>query len=260
MQLLHYTDRVARVKLPLIPSFVRWLYVDMLRGKVRRKHGIFMFVALPGEGKTMSMVAHMERYRKDCEKRGLDCVIATNFTYRHNDYYISHWSDMVRISKECYKKNVRCVIALDEIHVTFDSSDWKHFPAEILAMLSFNRKYGLQFLCSSQIYERIPKKIRDIANFTIICKNVFRADRWFRCYYFEKGDYEAKFEGKRKKAKFIREFIADDEFYGLYDTLEQIDIMTDNASREKDLREKAFEVLFGDGNDGDEREESEGWL
>jgi ATP-dependent Clp protease ATP-binding subunit ClpX len=248
MKLVSYTRRLGRRKLPLLLSFFRWLYIDLLRGKVRRKHGIFMFVALPGEGKTMSMVAHMERYRKECVKKGVDCVIASNFTYKHNDYYISHWSDMVAVAKECYKNNVRCVIALDEIHVTFDSSDWKSFPAEILAMLSFNRKYGLQFLCSSQIYERIPKKIRDIANFTIICKNILRADRWFRCYYFEKGDYEAKFEGKKKKAKFVREFIADDDFYRLYDTLEQIDVMTENASREKDLKQKAFEILFEDRN------------
>jgi predicted house-cleaning noncanonical NTP pyrophosphatase (MazG superfamily) len=158
---------------------------------------------------------------------------------------------MVEVSKRSYKDKVRCLIALDEIHVTFDSAEWKSFPAEILAMLSFNRKYGLQFLCSSQIYERIPKKVRDIANFTVICKNILRADRLFRCYYFEKSDYEAKFEGKKKRAKFIKEFIADDNFYALYDTLEQVDIMIESAKKEKDLKQKAFELLFDSPNEED---------
>ena len=237
------------LKLPLYLSFIRWIIVDFLRGVPKRKFGIFQFVALPGEGKTMSMVAHLERYREEMKKANLPYAIATNFSYKHNDFYISHWTDMVRISKECYKNHINCVIAIDEVHVTFDSTDWKNFPAEILAMLSFNRKYGLEFLCSSQIYERIPKKIRDIANYTVICKNIGHFNRLFRCYYFKKADYESQFEGKKKKANYIKEFIADDKMYSLYNTLEQIDMMTASAKKEKDLQQKAFEILFGNRSD-----------
>ncbi len=243
--------RVTSLKLPLWLSFARWILVDFLRGKTKRKFGIFQFVALPGEGKTMSMVAHMERYRKEFTEKKKPFVIASNFSYRYNDYFIDHWSDMVTIAKDCYKKKIPCLIAIDEIHVTFDSSDWKNFPPSILAMLSFNRKYGLEFICSSQIYERIPKKIRDIANYTVICKNIGHFDRLFRCYYFPKADYEAQFEGKKKKAQYIKEFIAGDDFYALYDTLEQVDIMTANAAREKTLQEKAFDILFR-GSENDE--------
>lgn len=242
----------SSLKLPLWLSFGRWIIIDFLRGKAKRKFGIFQFVALPGEGKTMSMVAHMERYRKEFTAKKQPFVIASNFSYKYNDYFIDHWSDMVTIAKDCYKKKIPCLIAVDEIHVTFDSSDWKNFPPSILAMLSFNRKYGLEFICSSQIYERIPKKIRDIANYTVICKNIGHFDRLFRCYYFPKSDYEAQFEGKKKKAQYIKEFIADDEFYSLYDTLEQVDIMTAQASKEKTLQEKAFDILFGGSqNDND---------
>lgn len=240
-----FMSRITSLKLPLWLSFVRWIIVDFLRGKSKRKFGIFQFVALPGEGKTMSMVAHMERYRKEFTAQGKPFVIASNFSYKYNDHFIGHWSEMVTIAKDCYKKKVPCLIAVDEVHVTFDSADWKNFPPSILAMLSFNRKYGLEFICSSQIYERIPKKIRDIANYTVICKNIGHFDRLFRCYYFPKSDYEAQFEGKKKKAQYIKEFIADDDFYALYDTLEQVDIMTANAQKEKTLQEKAFDILFG---------------
>lgn len=245
VKLLLHIKRLAVKKLPLYLSFVRWVYIDLLRGKKRRVFGIYQFVALPGEGKTMSMVAHMERYIKECVEKGQKYVIATNFKYQKNDYFIEHWTDMVRISHECYKNKIPCLVAIDEVHITFDSSDWKNFPAEILAMLSFNRKYGLQFLCSSQIYERIPKKIRDIANWTVICKNVGHFDRLFRCYYFPKSDYESQFEGKRKRAKLVKEFIADDKFYSLYDTLEQVEMMVDKSKKEEGLRQQAFDILFG---------------
>lgn len=240
-----FMNRITSLKLPLWLSFFRWIVVDFLRGKMKRKFGIFQFVALPGEGKTMSMVAHMERYRKEFTEKKQPFVIASNFSYKYNNYFINHWSDMVTIAKDCYQKKIPCLIAIDEIHITFDSSDWKNFPPAILAMLSFNRKYGLEFLCSSQIYERIPKKIRDIANYTVICKNIGHFDRLFRCYYFPKSDYEAQFEGKKKKAQYIKEFIAGDDFYALYNTLEQVDMMTAQAAKEKTLQEQAFDILFG---------------
>lgn len=240
-----FLRKFARLKLPLWLSFFRWIIIDFLRGKTNKKFGVFQFVALPGEGKTMSMVAHMERYRKEFTAKGQPFVIASNFSYKYNDYFIDHWSEMVTISKNCYKQKIPCLIAIDEIHVTFDSTDWKNFPPSVLAMLSFNRKYGLEFLCSSQIYERIPKKIRDIANYTVICKNIGHFDRLFRCYYFRKDDYESQFEGKKAKADYIKEYIADDEFYSLYDTLEQVDIMVGQAEKEKTAQQKAFEVLFG---------------
>lgn len=240
-----FIRRFSEIKLPLYLSFVRWIIIDFLRGAPKKKFGIFQFVALPGEGKTMSMVAHIERYRAEFDKQKKPYVIATNFAYKYNDYFINHWSDMVRISKDCYEKKIPCLIAIDEVHITFDSADWKNFPPEILAMLSFNRKFGLEFLCSSQIYERIPKKIRDIANYTVICKNIGHFDRLFRCYYFKKADYESQFEGKKKKANYIKEYIADDKMRNLYNTLEQVEMMTENAKKEKDLQQRAFEMLFG---------------
>lgn len=241
---------LKRLKLPLYLSFVRWLAIDALRGKERRFWGVYQFVALPGEGKTLSMVAHMERALKD----NPDLLVATNFHYRRQHYQIDHWSDIITVALEARKLGRPCIVAMDEIHVTFDASDWRKFPPELLALLSFNRKFSLQFLCSAQIYERIPRKIRDIANYTVICKNVWKADRYFVNYYFEKNNYEASFAGKRAKAEFIRDFVADDDLYSLYDTLEQVENMTAKAKEEEEKKKAAFDMLFGP--DGDEEPES----
>ncbi|MBS6953451.1 MAG: hypothetical protein KH230_09460 [Enterocloster asparagiformis] len=228
-------------------SVIRWVVVDFLRAKPKKFWGIYQFVALPGEGKTLSMVAHMERCRKEL---GADRLyIATNFYYARQDVQIVHWLDMVKAAKYANDHGMYCIIAFDEIHVTFDSSDWKSFPPEMLALLSFNRKYGMQFLCSSQIYDRIPRKVRDIANYTVICKNTLGLDRHFVNYYFTKANYDATFSGKRKRAEFIRTYVAGDELYGLYDTLAQVDRMVEDASVEKRKREDAIELLFGKSGD-----------
>lgn len=247
----HFVNILAKPKsLPKFLNFIRWLMIDFLRAKKPRFWGIYQFVAMPGEGKTMSMVAHMERA---LEKQP-DLLIGTNFNYKHQHYQIEHWSDMIKLANEARRLNRSCIVALDEIHITFDSANWQSFPPEMLALLSFNRKVSLQFLCSSQIYERIPKKVRDIANYTVICKNFMGSDRWFFNYYYHKADYEATFDGTKKKAQFIKDFIADDAMYALYDTLEQIDNMKLKAGEEKKRREEAFELLFGKDNDREEVE------
>lgn len=231
----------------LIPDFLRWVWVDLLRGRKKKTFGIYQYIALPGEGKTMSMVAHMERWRKDMISRKKDYIIATNFYYAYENESIEHWLDIVRIAKEAYNKGVSVLIAMDEIHVTFDSSEWKDFPAELLAVLSFCRKYDLQFLVSAQIYERIPKKIRDIAKYTVVCENFMHLDRLFINYYYEKDAYDTEFadtKGKKKKSKFTRRFVAGDDFYELYDTKQQVDRMVSDAKEEKKRREEASVILY----------------
>lgn len=244
-----WVDKLASKEIKFIYfDFLRWVLVDWIRGRRGIQFGIYSFVALPGQGKTMSMVAHMERYRAKMDKASKAYVIVTNFSYAHADYIITDWLELVKISNDCYKKNLPILVAWDEIHVTFDSSDWKDFPSELLAILSFVRKYGMEFLCSAQIYERIPKKIRDITNFVVVCKNIWRKDRLFRNYYYEKENYEMDFsdtKGKKQKAKFIREFVASDKFFELYDTRQQVERMVDSAKEEKKKREEAAVVLFG---------------
>lgn len=248
-----FVDKLASFKIKNIYlNFLRWILVDWIKGRRHVQFGIYQFIALPGEGKTMSMVAHMERFRAKMEKLGKPYIIATNFNYKYQNFRIDDWVDIVKIANYCYKNNIQLLVSMDEIHVTFDSSEWKDFPPQLLAVLSFVRKYGMEFLVSAQIYERIPKKIRDIANFTVVCKNVLRKDRLFKNYYYEKSDYEMNFEdtkGKKKKSKFMRQFVADDVFFSLYDTKEQIDRMVSDAKEEKKKRDEATLVLFGGGGD-----------
>lgn len=231
---------IKEFPLPVFLDFLRWVVIDIIRRKKNRIWGIYQFVALPGEGKTMSMVHHIQRM-KDKDPR---LMVFTNFNYKFEDGKISHWIDMIRFAKLAREQGRSCILAIDEIHITFDSADWQNFPPEMLALLSFNRKYGCQFICSSQIYERIPKKVRDIANYSVICKNVWQRDRLFVNYFFTKSNYDDKFAGKKSKAEFLLHYVASDKMYSCYDTLEQVDNMMLDAKKEKDKRVEAFDLLY----------------
>lgn len=233
--------RLISLKLPVQISFVRWLLIDLIRGKNRRFKDIYQFVGLPGEGKTISMVAHINRALDN----NPDLIVATNFHYCRESASIGHWMDIIKVALDAHKQDRPSLIAIDEIQNTFDASEWRSFPPALYSLLSFNRKLNMQFLCSAQIYERIPAKIRQLANYTVICKNVWKADRYFINYYFEKNNYESNFAGKRKKAEFIREFIADDALYASYDTFEQVQAIKGKAEEEKNKKQEALDLLFG---------------
>lgn len=241
MRQKHLIKRLISLKLPLHVSFIRWIMIDLIRGKNRRFKDIYQFVGLPGEGKTISMVAHINRALDN----NPDLIVATNFHYKREKFAITDWTDIITVALDAHKQGFPSLIAIDEIQNTFDASDWRSFPPALYTLLSFNRKLNLQFLCSAQIYERIPAKIRQLANYTVICKNVWKADRYFVNYYFEKNNYESNFSGKRKKAEFIREFIADDALYNSYDTFEQVQAIKGKAEEEKDKRKEALDLLFG---------------
>lgn len=242
------TGRLIDLKLPLYLSFLRWLLVDFLLAKQTRFMGIYLYVGMPGEGKTLSMVAHIRR----AKAAHPDLIVATNFHCVYEDAAILHWTDIINVALDAHKRKRPCLVAVDEIQNTFDATDYKNFPVALYTLLTFNRKLELQFLCSSQIYDRTPSKIRALANYVVICKNVGKRDRLFRNYYFEKNNYESVFEGSRKKADFLRQYIADDELYASYDTFEQVQAVKGKAEDEKAMREYAMGLIFGGGDDADD--------
>ncbi|MCT4606651.1 MAG: zonular occludens toxin domain-containing protein [Marinisporobacter sp.] len=209
---LWFLWRVTKIKLPFILDLFRWILIDILRGKRKALWGIYIFVANPGEGKTLSMVQHIEERKKADPMLN----VYTNFNYKGETGAIRCWQDIVRADRNC-------IIAIDEAHLTFESTDYRNFPPEMLAQLSLNRKLRKQFICSTQRYERINKNFRDLANYVVLCKNHLKLDRWFTRYYFPKSNYEAQFDGKKAKAEFVKPYIASDDLYRKYDTLQLVE-------------------------------------
>lgn len=231
---------LVKLKLPKVLSFIRWVIVDFLRVKPPEFWGIYCYVALPGEGKTMSMINHINTVKK----RNPDVLVATNCGYRYQDIPINDWTDIVKFSRYCESHHRPFIIALDEIHCLFDASDWKSFPQVLQVILSQNRHLNMQFLCTAQRYDRIPTKVKAIANYIVICKNILKLDRFFMNYYFPQQDYEDRFSGKRKKAEYICTYVADDSLYHCYNTKEMVDMLVDSEIVEKKKREESLQSYY----------------
>ncbi|AQR93358.1 hypothetical protein [Clostridium saccharoperbutylacetonicum] len=211
-------------KLPLFLDFFRWCVVDILRGKQYPVWGIYMFVAKPGNGKTISMTEHIERVRKEHP----DIKVYSNFNIKGQDGKITCWKDIVEAPDNC-------IIAIDEIHMIFGSINYADFPIEMLGEITQNRHSRKQFITSTQDYDLVNLNFKRVCNFVVLCKNFWGLDRLFINYYFDRGIYESKnFQCDKRKAEFMRMFVASDDTYSRYDTLEKIQGMV-NEIEHKDI-------------------------
>ena len=60
-------------------DFLKWVIIDILQGKKSALWGIYIFVANLGQGKTLSMVKHIEEERR----RNPQLKVYTNFDYKN---------------------------------------------------------------------------------------------------------------------------------------------------------------------------------
>lgn len=222
-------DRVERLLLkpkylPLFIDFFRWIIVDILRGKDYPIWGIYIFVAKPGNGKTISITEHIVKVLKEHPQ----IKVYTNFNYVGQDGVIECWEDIVNAPDNC-------LICVDELHMLASSGGYEKFPIELLGEITQNRHTRKQFVTSTQDYDLISVNFKRVCNYVVLCKNVWGLDRLFQNHYFDRGAYESKsFMANIKKCNFSRYFVASDDTYKRYNTLEKISNMVktlDNGDR-----------------------------
>lgn len=108
----------------------------------------------------------------------------------------------------------------------FGSISFQDFPIEILGEITQNRHSRKQFITSTQDYDFVNVNFKRVCNYIVLCKNYWGLDRLFFNYYFDRGVYESKgFLCNLKKCNFTRIFVAGDDTYARYDTLEKISSM-----------------------------------
>lgn len=170
------------------------------------------------------MTEHIERVRKEHP----DIKVYSNFNIKGQDGKITCWKDIVEAPDNC-------IIAIDEIHMIFGSINYADFPIEMLGEITQNRHSRKQFITSTQDYDLVNLNFKRVCNFVVLCKNFWGLDRLFINYYFDRGIYESKnFQCDKRKAEFMRMFVASDDTYSRYDTLEKIQGMV-NEIEHKDI-------------------------
>lgn len=117
-------------------------------------------VGLPGEGKTL-LAVHLSRDYH---------VVAANFEIllepdQEFVRVITH-QDILNFFREYYlNPERRAALIVDEANVVMPARLWERLPVEFLYMLSQTRKRALDFIYTTQSFNRVDKVLREITTY-----------------------------------------------------------------------------------------------
>lgn len=243
----------------VLPLFVKDIFIN--DWSVFRGYGFWCFAGLGGSGKTLSMVNHLIKIKKRYKDVKIltnfdfkysdgkiesweDLINTTNFKVfsisekkynkylKYNIYKESDlWIDINVNSKDennffdltwNVRKNCGVVFGFDEIHLTFESTNWQSAPCNVLDYISQQRKFHKQILATSQVFTRIDKKLREQTNFVIECHSFFLGrliiNKKFRTTEYITNDEKLDRGSRKRRVKSRISFIAYDRIRNSYDT------------------------------------------
>lgn len=200
-------------------DLLRYLYIDLCRRKTKKftAYGFTIFVGRQGGGKTISMVQYLNNIHLKYPK----CLIVTNFKYKYADRNMTDWRDFFDVRNGLDG----VVFAIDEIHSEYSSDSWKDFPETLLSEISQQRKQHIKIVCTSQVYKRIAKPIRDQAFTIVTCHTYFK--RLVRTKEYDAAEYDDHIGGGYTLSKGIKAlskkwYVQSDYLRKSYDTYEKI--------------------------------------
>ncbi len=204
-------------------NFLKWKLIDCYRllkyGKKFDEYGCTFYVGRQGSGKTTAMAEYLEFYIK---KKYPKCLILTNFNYKNQTAPFTGWHDFFNVRNGLDG----VVFAIDEIQNEFNCNDWKDFPESLLSEITQQRKQKIKIICSSQVFTRVAKQIREQAFEVVECRTIAKRWTFLRCFDGEEynrvidiNDPEIKFKVPRL---WRRSFIMTDYIRSLFDTDEKI--------------------------------------
>lgn len=219
MENKRYTERSFWVKLAMfffmkVKDAYRSYKLDF---KEFKEYGMTMYCGRQGAGKTMGMTTYLESMRKKYP----DALIITNYGYIHETQAFKDWNDFFEV-----KNGTKGVIfAIDEIQNEFSSSAWKNFPESLLTEVTQQRKQRVKIVCSSQIFTRVAKPLREQCMEVVDCFTI--GERWTFMRCFDAVEYNKTIDsptGKEKLRRLYRKsFIQDNHIRSLYDTYKKIE-------------------------------------
>ena len=118
-----------------------------------KPYGVHMIAGKQGSGKTVTVTYLLLKY-KDMYPQ---LRIKTNFNYRYEDGAIEHWKDLVNSNNGTFGE----IDVIDEIQNWFSSMQSKDFPPEMLTEITQQRKQRKMIICTSQVFGRVGKPIRE---------------------------------------------------------------------------------------------------
>jgi len=244
---LRYIKKIERKKGTLgvvrEPFFLKKIYIDFPHRLVKdflerdpeefREFGVRFICGEQGSGKTVFLT----KYLLDLKKKYPKLKIQTNYNFRYEDEKIRHWKDLIERSNGIYGY----VNVLDEVQNWFNSLASKDFPPEMMTEISQQRKQRKLFLCTSQVFGRVAKPIREQAMLVYEPFTLFGCITFVRAYkpYFDDTGTLIK-----KKPRGFWFFVHDDTIRNSYDTYRKVEEMTKVGFKdeEKQIRSGTLRV------------------
>lgn len=206
----------------LMSQLIYWKFKD-INDAIKNKpklhlYGIWLFVGLYGQGKTMALTEYLDRMRA---LYGDAVIIITNYFYKGQDEHLAHWDQLLKV----YDKPV--IFAYDEIQNDFNSRDYESFPVELLTMLTQNRKgHGKQIIGTAQRFTRVDKVFRELCQQVVTCNTIF--GRLTSTKYYDWEDYETLINTPQInkkiniKPKMTYRFVQTDKLRDQYDSFQTL--------------------------------------
>ncbi|NLZ53819.1 MAG: hypothetical protein GX892_11890 [Thermoanaerobacteraceae bacterium] len=236
---LRYVKKIKRKKGSLgrvkKHSILRRIYIDFPYRLLRdiferdpdefREFGVRFICGEQGSGKTVFLT----KYLLDLKKKYPKLKIQTNYNYMHEDEKITHWKDLIERSNGIYGY----VNVLDEVQNWFNSLASKNFPPEMMTEISQQRKQRKLFLCTSQVFGRVAKPIREQAMLVYEPFTLFGCLTFVRCYkpYFDDTGALVK-----KVPRGFSFFVHTSEIRESYDTFKKVQEMSKIGFKSEELQ------------------------
>lgn len=236
---LRYVKKIKRKKGNLgrikKNSILRRIYIDFpyrfIRDKLEmdpeefQEFGVRFICGEQGSGKTVFLT----KYLLDLKKKYPKLKIQTNYNFKYEDDKIRHWKDLVERTNGIYGY----VNVLDEVQNWFNSLASKDFPPEMMTEISQQRKQRKLFLCTSQVFGRVAKPIREQAML------VYEPFTIFGCLTFVKA-YKPYFDDTgaliKKKYRGFQFFVHNDIIRESYDTYKKVEEMARKGFKSEEIQ------------------------
>lgn len=178
-----------------------------------KPYGVHMVAGKQGAGKTVTVTYLLQKY-----KDMYPCVkIKTNFNYRYEDGAIEHWRDLVNSNNGVLGE----IDVLDEIQNWFSSMQSKDFPPEMLTEITQQRKQRKMILCTSQVFGRVSKPIREQVFYLYEPLTLFGCLTFVRKYEPEISAVDGLADKKKLKGLFF--FVHTKRIRESFDTFKKVE-------------------------------------
>lgn len=211
-------DSLKQSKNPLI--FFKWCKYKF---DFRKKHpfyfdpcGLLVFTGPQGSGKTLSAVLYVE----DLLKKYPKAILKTNLNLK--DFPIDNKRVFLFKNQDDFFSNTNgeygIIYLIDEIQLYWNSLMSKNINTEVMQVISQQRKQRIHIVCTSQVFGRLAKPLREQFSEVVVCKNYFgfiQVNKVVDRDSIEDNDNSTSLKGKVKKKSF---WFHNPNFYNKYDT------------------------------------------